>query len=225
MIYPTKDCKYDISVFCANFHELDGRVAELEQNGGGGTGGSGLPDVTADDNGKHLEVVDGKWSATSDVLLEEQPLTFAPSADFGGQNACMVYLPNLKAGKRYSVVCDGTEYHYEAYEIQLGSMTLVGFGNEALLGLGANTGEPFLIGAMPDGTGAIITEYAAEYWIGIYEYDPGKLPRVADVIDDGKILVALGGMWVPLTFENSGLRSDVEAIVDEYIATALGGDY
>lgn len=185
-----------------------------------------LPGVSEADNDKILKVVDGKWSATSDVLLEEQPLTFAPSADFGGQNTSMVYLPGLEAGKNYSLVWEGTEYQREAIELQLGSMTLVGFGNEALLGLGANTGEPFLIGAMADGTGAIITALEApEYWVGVYEYDPQLLPRIADVMDDGKILMALGGRWVPITFEDSGLKSDVEAIVDEYIATALGGDY
>lgn len=30
MIYPTKDCKYDVGVWCQNFHEIDGRLASLE---------------------------------------------------------------------------------------------------------------------------------------------------------------------------------------------------
>ena len=31
MIYPTKDCKYDLSVWCGNFRELEGGLAELSE--------------------------------------------------------------------------------------------------------------------------------------------------------------------------------------------------
>lgn len=41
------------------------------QGGGGGTGGSSLPDVTTADNGKFLRVVEGQWAASTVPNAEE----------------------------------------------------------------------------------------------------------------------------------------------------------
>lgn len=41
------------------------------QGGGGGTGGSSLPEVTTADNGKFLRVVEGQWAASTVPNAEE----------------------------------------------------------------------------------------------------------------------------------------------------------
>lgn len=43
----------------------------LENQGGGGTGGSSLPEVTTADNGQFLRVVNGAWSASTVPNAEE----------------------------------------------------------------------------------------------------------------------------------------------------------
>lgn len=88
MIYPTKDCKYDVSVWCQNFHEIEANlgkkidkpsvakvgqmlvVKSIDENGVPlefefveQKNSVVLPEVTESDDGKFLMVVGGKWVA------------------------------------------------------------------------------------------------------------------------------------------------------------------
>lgn len=58
MRYPKPTDRYSCEVICNNFMEIEERLIELEENGGGG---SALPPVTESDNGKILQVVNGVW--------------------------------------------------------------------------------------------------------------------------------------------------------------------
>lgn len=57
MKYPKPTDRYDCSVLCQNFEEIEARLLELEDE----NSGSGLPEVTEDDNNKILQVIDGVW--------------------------------------------------------------------------------------------------------------------------------------------------------------------
>ena len=77
MKYPKPTDRYDCSVLCQNFEEIEARLLELEDENSGGTDMtqyytkteidemiddvSGLPTVTESDNGKILQVVNGVW--------------------------------------------------------------------------------------------------------------------------------------------------------------------
>lgn len=76
MKYPKPTDRYSCEVLCENFMEVEERLIELEENGGGG---SALPPVTESDNGKILQVVNGAWE-----LVE---------AEFGGSD-----LPSAEEG-------------------------------------------------------------------------------------------------------------------------------
>ena len=54
MKYPKPTDRYDCSVLCQNFEEIEGRLKDLES-------GSDLPEITASDEGKVLMVKNGKY--------------------------------------------------------------------------------------------------------------------------------------------------------------------
>lgn len=82
MIYPTKDCKYDVGVWCSNFHELEaGLTGKVSKPGVAKVGqvlavksvdeegvpvefesADALPDIEESDEGKFLRVVSGAWA-------------------------------------------------------------------------------------------------------------------------------------------------------------------
>lgn len=51
---------------------VSGRIADITVSSGGEGGGSPLPDVTDDDNGKFLRVIDGAWAADSLTDVSEE---------------------------------------------------------------------------------------------------------------------------------------------------------
>lgn len=116
-----------------------------------------LPIVTTDDAGKALVVsADGRIVAGYDIIeedvLPEQALTFVASGD--GDSPSNPYQFNatgnpfdLAVEETYYVVLDGTKYTCTARQLNLGDgMVAVGIGNLAILGMGDDTGEPFVLG-------------------------------------------------------------------------------
>lgn len=147
----------------------------IGQKAGVGAGGKGLPAVTSADNGKHLEVVNGKWkvknpNSTIVALWEETQQAFTPNPQFGNL-PCAAFLPSaaITTGETYYVLWEGTEYACVGVDMNLGALTGVALGNGGLLGLSGDTGEPFLIGYNPsDGTCAIVTATEGAYKFGVY---------------------------------------------------------
>ena len=92
---------------------------------------------------------------------------------------------SLIEGNSYNVIWDGVAYTCTAVALSLGDMSGFAIGNAALFGLGENTGEPFLIAAIPDyNSNAFMTMDTSSYHaIGIStdgesvsQIDPKYLP-------------------------------------------------
>ena len=81
----------------------------------------------------------------------------------------------LVADKEYRVMWDGTSYTCTALRSKDPAGVLI--GNPAVLGIPMDTGEPFLIGVMDDGTPAIVTTDGAgdttTHTVGVYTEGSG----------------------------------------------------
>ena len=84
------------------------------------------------------------------VVLKETTLTFLPHPTLGAYMATNVPLFQLEEGKSYTAVWAGTEYVCVAKTESFSGITAVAIGNKSMLGIGENTGEPFIIFYIPD---------------------------------------------------------------------------
>lgn len=116
--------------------EMEAAIRALEKGGGGGGGVAG-----------------------ETIVLAEKGYLFA-----GVEGGGYMSMPNidsilvafeLVADKEYRVVWDGTSYTCTAMRIDDPAGVLI--GNPAMLGFPQDSGEPFLIGVLEDGTPAIVT--------------------------------------------------------------------
>lgn len=134
--------------------EMEAAIRALEKGGGGGGGSS--------------EVA---------VVAEKEYL-------FAKNNGAYYSMPNidsnlaafeLVADKEYRVMWDGTSYTCTALRSKDPAGVLI--GNPAVLGIPMDTGEPFLIGVMDDGTPAIVTLEGAgdttTHTVGVYTEGSG----------------------------------------------------
>ena len=89
------------------------------------------------------------------VVLPETELSFLTEGDglyvFINTTDYVTFNPviELVPGTTYTVTWDGEVYECTAFETVFEKMDCVGIGNTAIIG-GANTGEPFIIGYMPE---------------------------------------------------------------------------
>lgn len=103
---------------------------------------------------------------------------------FAKNNGAYYSMPNidsnlvafeLVADKEYRVMWDGTSYTCTALRSKDPAGVLI--GNPAMLGVPMDTGEPFLIGVMDDGTPAIVTTDGAgdttTHTVGVYTEGSG----------------------------------------------------
>lgn len=116
---------------------------------------NGLPDVTTSDNGKILKVIDGTWQLADDettvameeidIFPEQEVTTYLNSTfnkyQWGSTNAFI-----LEDGEEYIIEYDGEVYTCVASTMTAETMTGIGAGNQGILGIGNDTGEPFLVG-------------------------------------------------------------------------------
>ena len=114
----------------------------LKAYGGGGSGGGAQPDWNQNDS-TAADYVKNRPFYTGDpvetVLVEESTVSFALA---GG-----VYMGQLKStfvptvGETYKVYWDGTTY--ESTCVNFNSLSVI--GNLSIMGVGSDTGEPFLV--------------------------------------------------------------------------------
>ena len=117
--------------------------------------GRALPEVTTNDNNKILKVVDGTWQLADgettvameeiDIFPEQEVTTYLNSTfnkyQWGNTDAFI-----LEDGEEYIIEYDGEVYTCVASPMTAGTMTGIGAGNQGILGIGDDTGEPFLVG-------------------------------------------------------------------------------
>ena len=199
---------------------------------------TGLPTVTTDDNGKHLEVINGEWAVAkqnctivkTDVAAEQE-FAFALVSSYGKymyQTDGYAAIAQLVDGETYTVVWDATEYTCTAESMEFGSFSGIGLGNKAILDFGDDTNEPFLFVYLSDYDSNIFVSNDTEttHTINIYQEEEviSSLPLVT-AADNGKHLEVVNGKWVTVAFEDSALKTDIADYVDSYIEEALGGEY
>ena len=129
-----------------------------------------LPAVTAEDAGKALVVsADGRIVADDGIseedVLAEQVLIFAAINPESPENPYEVMSDgsfyHFQTGGTYYVVWDGTVYPCVAANLDTGPEKIIYIGNIGILGMGEDTGEPFLFGdiytVVDDSGGAVLS--------------------------------------------------------------------
>lgn len=165
-----------------------------------GSGASGLPAVTAADNGKFMRVVDGAWAASAprSILLEDTEFDGFAMDDYYG---AMIYnlntsLLTLELGETYIVNWDGIEYPCAAVSAAPMGIDGLALGKASIGGIeGGNEDAPFVIGWSTAGATLFALDDATSHTVGIYREEP------------------------------YATESFVKTYVAQYISEALGGDY
>ncbi len=105
------------------------------------------------------------------TILTEQECTFAPNLNYGGLYFHSMNLAQLEVGETYTIVWDGVGYSCVASEMTLGTVTGIGIGNGAIVGISEDSGEPFLFGYFPgDGSSACLSSSTeTTHTIAVYQ--------------------------------------------------------
>lgn len=186
-----------------------------------------LPAVSSADNGKALKVVDGAWAA-ADETTETEIAVFPLQEVTGfayGQTAIMPAPFALTLGETYRVVWDGAEYKMVCQEVD-GHPTLTNAEFASNGEINSTTyiaivctveGDAAIFGSMVNGEPDTLTSHN----VGIYQtVTEPALPAVSSA-DNGKILQVVDGAWVAVAVADSAVKT----YVDDYISSALEGDY
>ena len=112
------------------------------------------------------------------TIFEKQTITLYPDEGFGGLCAGDLSPGELIDGESYDVYFDGAKYTCKAEPMAVGSFDGIGLGNKAILGIGGDSGEPFIIGNV----GSIILCFSAEtvettHEVGLYEHEETEEPE------------------------------------------------
>ena len=125
MIYPTKNDKYDLDVWCNNFREIEAEIAKLKQSGGGtiarigevtltssGWLGSSSPysQVVQINGVTENSQVDLTPSVQQLAVFHEKDLTFVTENEGG---VVTVYAIGQKPSLDYTIQVTITEVEYE----------------------------------------------------------------------------------------------------------------
>lgn len=150
-------------------------AAKLVGGSGGSGGGSGLPEITT-------ETV---TTLDDDVVIEE-----------GGGSAAATQAVGV--GETVTVAWSGTTYSCVTVEVSEGGMTAVAFGNLSILGMGEDTGEPFLFIQMEQG-GMVGYEVLSSAPDGTYHI---TVSATTQSPADGSILIVENGEWAEKSIED-----------------------
>ena len=187
---------------------------------------SGIPAVTADDDGKILQVWDGAYvlvdmpeSEGGGTSAETETAIFPLQEVSGFADGMVVIAPApfaLVEGEEYRVVFDGVEYNLVCQDLE-GHLILT--DTEV-----AETGEPasdtyilinhapsddmVVFGSMISGAG----DPATSHTIGIYQtVTAPELPAVSSA-DNGKILQVVDGAWAAVAVADSAVKTYVDSM-------------
>ncbi len=172
-----------------------------------------LPIATADDNGKFLKVVEGKWQAAENSgggasnEVDVIPLQELPATEYDSEFNCfataLIPAPSaLVVGETYYVLWESEIYPCVGQDASATLPDTVAIGNGAAFGLTGNN-EPFVIGVPNDASGAVflglVDTESKVYKVRVYRI-PKPLPSTTTA-DNGKFLRVVDGepVWVALT--------------------------
>lgn len=125
-------------------------LKRIAENAGSGGGGGAQPDWNANE-GEPGHILNRTHWEGENVEVDIIPLTTltpAPSVQLGYHALLPIF--ELKVGKTYTVIFDGTSYTCTALAIAMGSMSGVGIGNPIFAG-GENNGMPFGLSSLFNG--------------------------------------------------------------------------
>ena len=106
------------------------------------------------------------------TIFEQQTLTFAPNDSYGGLYAYMDWnMFVLVEGETYEVHWGEDVYTLKAEVMSLGDVSGIGIGNKAILGMGDNTEEPFIMAYNPanEGNAIFLGDQSTSHTIAIYQ--------------------------------------------------------
>lgn len=115
------------------------------------------------------------WNALTDKPFGEETKAVLPEdtfewfSDLGGVYSGPLPTFDLEVGKTYLVLWDGEEFPCVATSAVFNGAETLGVGNLSITGLGENTGEPFVIGVLADGSdaAAYTTDAGESHTIGV----------------------------------------------------------
>lgn len=151
------------------FKQLSQEVDDLKENGGGS---SVQPDYAQTDSTQPDFIKNKPFGIDWDnptVLVENK--TYSLNLD-GIETSDFV----LKAGP-FKVVFDNVEYIREICEMEVQGLTYKIVGNLAMMGLGDDSGEPFVMASVPDFNITIIAGNDGDHLISVYEASIIKIPE------------------------------------------------
>lgn len=106
------------------------------------------------------------------IIFEEQMLPFAPDEAFNGLCVADLGAIELIEGEQYDIVFDGVSYTCTAEHMVMGSLEGIGVGNKAIVMIGDDTGEPFIIGVVGVYALCLTAEFSeTSHTVGIYTHD------------------------------------------------------
>lgn len=191
--------------------------------------GDVLPTATVLDNGKVLSVVDGaaawaepsggvsSWNDLTDkpfyeegsmeVIFPEEEISFACNEAFGLYCAGDVKTFSLAVGETYTVLWDEKEYVCTAQDASAlnGGAEMIAIGDGTAFGMSGNQ-EPFIIATTEDA-------------MAFFAADPN------DTSASHKICVSQGAVTIKTLDEKYLPMEAIDARIEEYINSALEGDY
>lgn len=151
------------------------------------------------------DLTDKPFGEETKAVLPED--TFDWFSDLGGVYSGPLPTFDLEVGKTYLVLWGDKEFLCVATSAVFNGAETLGVGNLAIAGLGENTGEPFLIGVLADGSdaAAYTTDEGESHIIGVWEKVVKPLDAKFLPMDEIKEAVVPKAISVDLTnFESNG---------------------
>ena len=142
--------------------------------GGGSGGGSGLPEI--------------EMTESTTPLIASQSVSFTQQGDM--YMGVVIKALSIVVGDTVQVTWDGTSYVCPVFDFE----GLAGWGNMSILGMGSDTGEPFLMYYGSEG-GTSATEMSTTLQAGASHTIALDKVTLVQSPPDGYVLMVVDGEW------------------------------
>lgn len=120
---------------------VNGKIPLVDGKAISATGGGSVPKPLTYD---YMPEGYPRKSVQTTTLAEEQEIAFVSKGTAGQYAGSLPSHPKLVEGQTYAVNWDGTEYECVCVAVAVGPQSLLALGNLSIMGVGVDTGEPFL---------------------------------------------------------------------------------